>query len=725
MTNQHHGEPDRLAEVRHLPVPTEIVDGELVEEDVSQRALARARRQLYRADAVRVARTVRTVVRHRRTRTVLRHALYVATGAVVLGRRAWDARSMARYDRIIRAHETAGNHELVAEWMDRRETALERRHKRRMDWLGAPGRVLRATLLTVAVVLGFLLLIGLILAISRKDIADLIAPIQVAVTVVAWMIGVVTLLWGVLLAAATTLVTVGLWHVGRNASMPPPFAPAADPGSDPRGIVPDTGAILEALRNLSIPALDRAFKAGWAAPGYPVRVWVTDPHRDGKGWRAQLALPQGVTVEMIADRRKRAILAHNLVRLPVEVWPTEPKDQPGVMDLWVADQGSLTGPVPPWPLLADLDHAQTDYFAGVPVGYGIRGDVVNARLFECNYVIGGIMGSGKSTLVIDLLLGAILDPLVDVDVRVLAENADYEPMRERLNSLVTGAGPDVVRSCLDLLEEAYVDVQRRGKALREHDERANSRKLAERDARLRPRVIVVDECQALFMDEKHGEAAADLAIKLQSAARKYGFTLVWLTPEPTKDSLPRKLVATASHKACFAIGDQTSNDAVLGTSSYRQGVSAVGLEPKTDDSLGDVGTAMTRGFFPKPGLLRCCYVPQSDAHRVTQRAVQLQAGGRPALDVASDVERRDLLADVVEVMGGKERVRSEWARRQVGERWPETYGGWSAQRFAAELAAVGVAIRSGRLDGQAGQRYLALDEVLDAVDARAEQDEAE
>lgn len=110
---------------------------------------------------------------------------------------------------------------------------------------------------------------------------------------------------------------------------------------------------------------------------------------------------------------------------------------------------------------------------------------------------------------------------------------------------------------------------------------------------------------------------------------------------------------------------------------------------------------------------------------MTQRAVQLQAGGRPALDVASDVERRDLLADVVEVMGGKERVRSEWARRQVGERWPETYGGWSAQRFAAELAAVGVAIRSGRLDGQAGQRYLALDEVLDAVDARAEQDEAE
>ncbi|HET9889675.1 MAG TPA: hypothetical protein VFQ42_04165 [Mycobacterium sp.] len=734
MTGQQDEPPGRLAEVRHLPVrhsDDEVVDAEIVDEPylspAGQAAAAARRRAGYVQDAKAVVVTVRTVATHRRTRTVLRHALYVALGLKVLLTRLWQARSMTRYDRLADALATAGHHDQILEVLTARDAAVDRRHKRRMDWLAAPGRILRATLITLVVIVAILLVIGLLMFIGSGHGRDVIVPIKATATAVAWIVGVIAFLWVVLLAAAGVLVTLMLWQIGRNAAAPAPYAaaPVDEGGTDPRAILPTTGAILDALRHLRIPALNDAFKQGWASPGWPVRVWVTDPYRDGKGWRAQLALPHGVPVELIARRDKRAVLAHNLARKPVEVWPTEPADQPAVLDLWVADQGSLTGPVPPWPLLAALETAQVDYFKGVPVGFGIRGDVVSARLFECNYVVGGIMGSGKSTLVIDMILGGILDPLVDVDVRVLAENADYEPMRRRLRSLVTGAGSDVVQSCLDLLAEAYEDVQRRGKALREHDERANSRKLAEKDSRLRPRILVVDECQALFMDGKLGEQAADLAIKLQSAARKYAITLIWLTPEPTKDSLPRKLVATASHKACFAIGDQTSNDAVLGTGSYKQGVSAVGLEPKTDESLGDVGTAMTRGFFPKPALLRCCYVPQGDAHRVTDRALQLVAGARPAIEAGEEAEVRDLLDDVVMAMAGADRVRSEWLRGQLADRWPDSYGGWSAQDFATALRAAGVEIQKRRLDGKGGQQVVLLDEVLDAADGRAGESEVE
>lgn len=721
----HDNEPVTSDNVRRLPVRAEVVDAELVDEPPSQAVRARARRAGYRRDVVVVVRGARTVATHHRTRTVLRHLLYVAMGLKVLLTRAWKARSMTRYDRLADALSTAGHHDQILEVLTARETAVDRRHKRRMEWLASPSAILRATRNTLAWIVAILLVIGLLMAIGSKHASDIIAPIEVTATVVAWIAGVIAVLWVFLLVGAVTLAVLMLWQIGRNAASPALLAPPIEQGTDPRSIVPDTGAILEALRHLRIAPLDTAFKAGWASPGYPVRVWVADPHRDGKGWRAQLALPQGVPVEMIARRDKRAVLAHNLARKPVEVWPTEPADQAGVLDLWVADQGSLTGPVPAWPLLAGLDTVRADYFKGVPVGFNIRGDAVNARLFECNYVIGGIMGSGKSTLVIAMILGAILDPIVDVDVRVLAENADYEPMKRRLRSLVTGAGSDVVQSCLDLLQEAYEDVQRRGKALREHDERANSRRLAEKDSRLRPRVIVIDECQALFMDDKHGETAADLAIKLQSAARKYALTLIWLTPEPTKDSLPRKLVATASHKACFAIGDQTSNDAVLGTGSYKAGVSAVGLEPKSDESLGDVGTAMTRGFSPKPSLLRCCYVPQGDAHRVTDRALRLQATARPAIEAPEEREVRDLLDDVVQVMAGKPRMRSDAVRRFLADEWPAVYGGWSSQQFAAALREAGKAvnldIRLGRVEGSEGQRYLSLDEVLDAVDARAEQ----
>ena len=48
----------------------------------------------------------------------------------------------------------------------------------------------------------------------------------------------------------------------------------------------------------------------------------------------------GATPEMIAD--KRDVLARNLVRAPLEVWPSA-ADRAGCVDLWVADQGSTDG----------------------------------------------------------------------------------------------------------------------------------------------------------------------------------------------------------------------------------------------------------------------------------------------------------------------------------------------------------------------------------------------
>jgi S-DNA-T family DNA segregation ATPase FtsK/SpoIIIE len=591
-----------------------------------------------------------------------------------------------------------------------------------MELLRTPWHLAKAAAVALAGLVVLLLGLGGVLALARHNAGAILAPITGLLALIGWVSWLVGLLWtppGVAVALAAMLAT--LWRVGRATTATPawvaPTAPA-EAGRDARGVLPDTSAILEALRHLGIPALNDAFRKGWGSPAWPTRLWVTEPHRDGQGWRAQLTLPQGVTVAMI--NAKKPVLAHNLVRTPTEVWATEPRGQAGVLDLWVANPGALSGPVPPWPLLADLDNASGDYFAGVPAGINIRGDMVRGRLFEANYVAGGMMGSGKSTLVITLLLGSMLDPLVDIDVFVMAENADYEPMRPRLRTLVTGPGRDTMTACLDALTDAYADLSVRGKALREHDAPAVTRALAQRDARLRPRIVVVDECQALFMDDKHGETAEDTCVKLMSAARKYAITLMFLTPEPTNGGLPRKLVATASNKACFAIGDQTGNDAVLGTGSYKAGVSAVGLEPKSDEGPGDIGTAMTRGFSAKPSLLRSYFVPQADKHRVTVRAVALRADALPAIQAGDQTDERDVLADAADVMAGAGRVRSAEVLRRLTARWPQTYRGWSAQHFAAHLTDAGVAIRLGRVEGQAGQRYLAADDVADALDQHIE-----
>ncbi len=322
---------------------------------------------------------------------------------------------------------------------------------------------------------------------------------------------------------------------------------------------------------------------------------------------------------------------------------------------------------------------------------------MRGRLFEANYVVGGMMGSGKSTLVITLLLGAMLDPLVEIDVVVMAENADYEPMAPRLRSLVTGAGEDTVATCLAMLHQLYEELSVRGQALRGHDARATTRALAQADARLRPRIMVIDECQNLFLGA-HGKDAIEVTSKLISTARKYAITLMFLTPEPSKDALPRKLISIASNKACFAIGDQLGNDAVLGTGSYKAGISAVGLVPKTDEGNGDVGTCMAKGFTAKPGLLRSFYVPQDDAHRVTQRAMALRAEHGTHREPIEAPAAADHLADIAKMLRGNRRERTQAVLGRLMEHNPAEYGKWDLTRLTAELTDAGaVPIKSGGL----------------------------
>ena len=468
-----------------------------------------------------------------------------------------------------------------------------------------------------------------------------------------------------------------LHHLGRTrAELPAWLTTPADLDSDTMDELPDESTIVNALRNLDIPGFKRALKEGWR-----IR-FLEPPHLDGKGWRAQIALPPACP--MVEIVRRKTTLAHNLVRFPNEVWPTEP--HPSVLDLWVAKPGSLSGPVDPWPLLEDLDHARTDYFTGVPVAVTIRGDVVRGRFSEANYAVGGSMGSGKSSLVITLLLGAMLDPLVDIDVVVMAQNADYEPMKPRLRSLVTGAGEDTVDACMTLLSGLYEDLSVRGQALKEHDQRAVTRAIAEQDPRLRPRIVVVDECQNLFMGN-HGKPAIETASKLMSTARKYAITLMFLTPEPSKDALPRKITSITSNKACFAIGDQMANDAVLGTGSYKAGISAVGLTPKTDEGPGDVGTCMARGFTATPGLLRSFYVPQADAHRVTQRALQLrQQHGIHTATGPQQAPARDPLVDIATVLGQAPRMKTMDLLQRLVELHRPTYQQWTARTLTAFLS---------------------------------------
>ncbi|MEV0382457.1 hypothetical protein [Nonomuraea sp. NPDC050643] len=596
--------------------------------------------------------------------------------------RAWDGLTGGVYRRQIRGAEAAGDREALAHWLSLRRDAIKDRRERLME---LPKLGLQVLIFTGGGCLAFVVLLvvvsTLVMATGAGEFFDVFLWVG---DVLRWLFGAAAFLWMPSLIALPFVLAIAGWREGRRRGETPRWlAVGGTSEAERRNVVPDESAILQALQNLGIAPLNKAFKAGWRP-----RV-VLGTGRDGKGYRTQLELPQGVTVDMI--NQKKAVLAHNLVRLPVEVWPTEPKSQPGVLDLWVADQGSLTGKVPDWPLLKD---GVGDYFAGVPVSINIQGRTVVGLLFQKNYALAGTMGSGKSTMIITLLLGAILDYLVEVDVFVFATNADYDPMKPRLRTLLTGPGDEVVQACLFRLRDLYAELTIRGQALKEHKAPAVTRELAEKDERLRPRIVVIDECQALFLNAELGEEAEDLCVKLMGAARKYAITLIFATPEPSSDSLPRKLMAVIANKACFAIGDQTSNDAVLGTGSYKSGVSAVSLEPKTEEGPGDIGTCMARGFQAKPGLLRTYYVPYDQMKSVVARALMLRdkAGMAPAGALTAP-RSRDLLEDLAAVMGG-ETIRAADLPALLARYAPtwQPYKTLTGKQLVEDLTALGVKV---------------------------------
>lgn len=655
-----------------------VYDTEIVDEDTE--------RQPSPTGVARVRQVAVTVRQHQPTVTatkfLVRQGTYLVAGSRILTTRLWDARTNARPERLMRAAEAAGDWDHLGEWHDRGEKMRDSRHKRHMDFLELPLRAAKAVGISIAALHVLLLFVGFALWINGS-VANMLVPMLGMYAGIAWTTHAISVAWSIAWRVGLFVLACGVYLVGKRNAVPGPWMVPPKPAEgDVMDGIPDERMIIEALR-ATLPALDRAIKAGWKM------FYEMPPMLDGKGWRAQLALPPAAPVVDFVKRKE--LLAHNLRRFPREVWPTEPKA--AVLDLWVAKPGALSGPVDPWPLLKNLDTAKGDYFRGVPVGVTIKGDVIKGRLFEANWVAGGMMGSGKSTLIITALLGAMLDPLVDIDVVVMAQNADYEPMEPRLNRLVTGVGEDTVEQCMAMLYEQFDDLAVRGEALKEHDERAVTREIAEKDHRLRPRIMVIDECQNLFIGE-HGKDAIEIVTKVMSTARKYGITLMFLTPEPSKDALPRKLISVASNKACFAIGDHQANDAVLGSGSYKSGISAVGLEPKTDESDGDVGTCMQRGFTGRPGLMRGFYVSQSDAHRVTQRAMRLRSGAQPQLAAAA-VGERDLLADVGEVLAGRqEPVRAADVARLVASTFPrhEPYRRMKGTELAARLTAEGVVV---------------------------------
>ena len=304
-----------------------------------------------------VVRVVQVAVQHPHTKRAGRHLAYIPLGFAVVVKRLWDSRTTARYERMFRAAEAAGNHEAALEWEKRRAEFCKDRHGRRVDMVKIPVEVFLAVPKIALGVFIVFAAFGCLLALGSHHIAEVAVPFLIAAHVAEIVAIVLSVSWGPIFLALPWLAVGMLWHVGRvYANTGNGWLAAKKGTTTDTGLVVTADTVTLALRNLPIPALSKAFKDGWQP------TFHTQPVREGLGYATVFSLPLGVTAQMIAD--KRAVLARNVHRDEIEVWPTA-AERAGHVATWVADPGVLSKPAPEYPLLHE---GTADVFRGVPGG---------------------------------------------------------------------------------------------------------------------------------------------------------------------------------------------------------------------------------------------------------------------------------------------------------------------------------------------------------------------
>ncbi|WP_432847114.1 FtsK/SpoIIIE domain-containing protein [Amycolatopsis sp. CA-161197] len=551
-----------------------------------------------------------------------------------------------------------------------------------LTWRGAAAL---GVLFVVSVLVGAINGFGHWLGVFNAD--DVLAVWRDALTVL-YTAGVIVVTWWWAFPAAWVLLKLSRWWRDGNrlGDQVLPVHLRKQATQSGRGELTES-ALVQALANIGNAKLNAVIKEGWPHRDTD-NAWVQFPMVDGNGWVTKIRLPQGAPVAAV--NKAKDTLAHNLGCRPIELFMRADAEDPTVLDLFRLNPGALRAPVAPYPLLHE---GSTDYWRGFPAGVNLRGEPIIADIPERNFVLAGAPGSGKSTLMMTLAAGAVLDPLVDVDVFVFAENNDYKPLAPVLNTYSAGPEDSNVEAALDHLQHLYDDLTVRGQLLIKHNVTSvleAGRDIVAKEPGLRPRIVVLEECQRLFRqdDPQERKRIVNLVINLFMASRKYAVHLAFLTPSPSDQSLPRDIVAVTTNKACGAIGDKTRNNVVLGEKAYEHGISALGLKPKTKTALNDVGTLITVGFMDEPGALRSYRLSPEELERVAARALDTRGGAPSTQDV---VVTRDPLADMLTVLAeitpreGEQHPRAAAVASALAARWNH-YSGWQIKQVTDLLA---------------------------------------
>jgi S-DNA-T family DNA segregation ATPase FtsK/SpoIIIE len=658
---------------------------------------------------VRVVQGVRQVVTHDRTRESLRllarHGSYTAAGAGILAKRAWDSRSTARYERMMRAAEAAGDHETAKEWEQRAAAFRAARHQRRMDLLKAPERIAKGAAIGAGVGAGSLLALGVVMAIAQKDPALVGAPFMATIETVNWIIFIATVVWGPLAAIGPWLLLLGLWNVGRKQQAAPMWAmPAGHRSTDGEPITPSI--VVTALRDLGIPALRRAIKdmgdAGASMLGPIVLA--------GCGVEVDATLPIGASTDEVLNRRRK--LAENLGRHEHEVHISVAPAARTVR-MWIADSGALDEPVPASPLVVDPD-LRADYKTGrAPWGVNLRGDAALLSLYQRMLLITGLSNQGKTAALRALALWLSLDRLVEFRIGDLKGVGDWSMFEGLATVLIEGPTDDHVAAVTEMVEDAFEEMQ--------------ARLLAPKGTVFHPLVVIVDEAQvaygsgAIGGDKRpYGGSKATSryfqAVKgIHDQGRAVNVTIWEGTQDPTNENLPKRSREGNHIRASLVLGTETQARMAVGEAAVDAGAAPHKLRQGLDK--GQVVVAGD-GLQLAPGQtsmnVRTHYINDDEAEEIAQRAKTLRAAVETRTDAGRE-EEVDHLADIADAIGGQGKMRTQEVLQHLAEANPRIYREWTFASLTAVLDGTGAEPYK-----TSGIMHISRDRVLQALAARDE-----
>jgi S-DNA-T family DNA segregation ATPase FtsK/SpoIIIE len=561
------------------PAP-EPLEGELLTDEQSAAVDARLHQRVTRV-VHQIIMLVVVVGESERTSTAVGKAVVRVFWTIVQGfgswiRRAYDGLTHGVYRRQIKAHESMGNQEQLAEWVDRYHKARDQRHKRILNLPMVAFGVVQVAAGAVAALIGLVILLGVFVAVSGAG--PFMGVVHGTLDLARWISTIVGTAWRPLVLLTPLAITAGAWKEGRRCKTPGWLATTADADVD---VTIDETSIANALKALRIPQINEYLKQG-----FPIQ-FITTARRDGRGTSFAIRLPHGVTADMIAQPQRRAQFAGSLYRATKEVW-LKTGSEASILEGWAADKGALAEGAGPYPL---LDKGTVDVFKGVPFGKTLRGDPILAPVIGRNTIVGGMPGQGKSSAARVIMVGFALDPTAELRIWVPDSNFDFDAFQPRCSRYVMGAEPEKIAEILAHLQELHAEVQTRGDLLVKYRIPEVTREWASKDVGLHPLVCLLEEAHVAFQDPNYGQDICQLVIDIVRLGRKRAIHMIVSTQAPTKDSIPRDVTRNCSNGIAFSVGDHVANDALLGQGAYRGGHRATELIPGTD-----IGTALVKGF---------------------------------------------------------------------------------------------------------------------------------